>query len=1053
MPTRRGKAYLLSDPSESSSSSMNPELSKKLDDIIGQLGTLAQQVRDTQDTLLGYQRVTDERLYRVERPYEHTAPQNNHRPDLERGEFPTPLPRQHFQGNERDPDEWYLQSIKIDAPMLDGRLDPQHFLDWIKDMDRYFKWYDMSKIRKVRFATMKLTGKANQYWTNVETLCEIRGELPIEIWVDMKNELKHKYLPPSYYPKLLDRWNRLTQGSKSAKDYVAFFDELIVRCSVIESETPMQILSRFRTGLREELRSELFARNVDTLEKAYSLVQDLEESRPNHIPRNYETRPQIHKFSTGPHQAKPTSQSFNRSTPSPSQSKVEYKGKNIEKDFSKINPRVKCYKCQGYGHVAANCASPYKISLIEEPFEEDSEQDFDGYVHHVDGEEGDFEDEEEENTLGCLRHIDSTRLHVVRCALSQPKVNDDWRRSSILHTFTKIGGKNCKVSWINSITLEIKERCLVPNEFTTYKDKIWCDVLTMDVGQIILRRPWLFDNDVHIYGRSNIYMFEHEGKKIKILPSQPRGGKMEKKSDPIHSDNKVSLISARGIEREMSKGTPILILAAREILNEPSESIPFEANAVIEEFPDVFPDDLPNELPPMRDIQHAIDFVPGASLPNLPHYRLNPTEHAELKRQVDELLRKDFLKESLSPCAVPALLTPKKDGTWCMCVDSRAINRITVKYRFPIPRLDDMLDMMQGATIYSKIDLKNGYHQIRIRLGDEWKTAFKTKDGLYEWTVMPFGLTNAPSTFMRVMTQILRPFMGQFLVVYFDDILIYSRSREQHIDHLRQWLEPRTIRDVRSFHGLAIFYHRFIKGFSTIMAPITECLKKGEFKWSVSATKAFTEIKKKMVEALVMRLPDFTKVFEVTCDASGVGIGGILSQEGHPIAYFSEKLNETRQRYTTYDKEFYAVVQSLRHWRHYLLPQEFVIFSDHEALRYLNSQKKLNARHGRWVKFLRDYTYTLRHKSGADNKAADALSRRMVLLSRMNTEVIGFDKIKTEYESCLDFHEVYNLLSNGKTQEIDGFILQDGYLFKSRRLCIPSTSLREFLIWELHAGV
>ncbi|XP_072962671.1 uncharacterized protein [Typha angustifolia] len=859
-------------------------------------------------------------------------------------------------------------------------------------MDRYFKWYDMSEIRKVKFAAIKLTGKANQYCTNVE----ISGELPIEIWVDMKNELKHKYLPPSYYPKLLDRWNRLTQGSKSAKDYIAAFDELLVRCSVIESETPMQILSRFRASLHEELRSELFARNVDTLEKAYNLVQDLEESRPNHIPRNYETRPQIHKFSTGPHQAKSVNQSFNRSTPSPSQSKVEYKGKNVEKDFSKINPRVKCYKYQGYGHVAANCASPYKISLIEEPFEEDSKQDFDGYVHHVDGEEGDFEDEEEENTLGCLRHIDSTRLHVVRCAFSQPKVNDDWRRSSIFHTFTKIGGKNCKVImdsgscinvvsstiisklnlravshpnpykvlWINFATLEIKERCLVPIEFTTYKDKMWCDVLTMDVGQIIFGRPWLFDNDVYIYGRSNICMFEHEGKKIKILPSQPRGGTMEKKSDPIHSDNKVSLISARGIE----------------------------PTTVIEEFSNVFPEDLPDELPPMRDIQHAIDFVPGASLPNLPHYRLNPTEHAELKRQVDELLRKGFLKESLSPCAVPALLTPKKDGTWCMCVDSRAINQITVKYRFPIPRLDDMLDMMTGTTIFSKIDLKSGYHQIRVFVDPDKVKAIK------------------------------------------------------------EWPESRTIRDVRSFHGLATFYRRFIKGFSTIMAPITEYLKKGEFKWSASATKAFTKIKKKMVEAPIMRLPDFTKVFEVTCDASGVGIGGILSQEGHPITYFSEKLNETRQRYTTYDKEFYVVVQSLRHWRHYLLPQEFVIFSDHEALRYLNSQKKLNARHGWWVEFLQDYTYTLRHKSGADNKAADALSRRMILLSRMKAEVIGFDKIKTEYESCPDFHEVYNLLSDRATQEIDGFILQDGYLFKSRRLSESASTFASH-IHDLHKEI
>ncbi|KAL6188925.1 hypothetical protein ACLB2K_040316 [Fragaria x ananassa] len=236
------------------------------------------------------------------------------------------------------------------------------------------------------------------------------------------------------------------------------------------------------------------------------------------------------------------------------------------------------------------------------------------------------------------------------------------------------------------------------------------------------------------------------------------------------------------------------------------------------------------------------------------------------------------------------------------------------------------------------------------------------------------------------------------------------------------------------------------------MAPITDCLKAGQFQWSKAATIAFEEIKKRMTQARVLRLPDFLKVFEVTCDASHIGIGGVLSQEGHPVAFFSEKLNEAKQKYSTYDKEFYAVVQALRYWRYYLVPNEFVLFSDHEALKYINSQQKLSYRHGKWVSFLQEYSFVIKHKSGAENKAADALSRVIYLLSSTALQVVGFDLLKRDYSSCKDFSSLYADLAAGQGREHVNFSLHDGYLFNGTRLCLPNTSVREQVIWELHSG-
>ncbi|WVZ62833.1 hypothetical protein U9M48_012533 [Paspalum notatum var. saurae] len=479
-------------------------------------------------------------------------------------------------------------------------------------------------------------------------------------------------------------------------------------------------------------------------------------------------------------------------------------------------------------------------------------------------------------------------------------------------------------------------------------------------------------------------------------------------------------------------------------LDDMPPSLPPAVANLLQEFKDVFPAEIPRGLPPLREIEHQIDLIPGATLPNRAAYRTNPEEAKEIQRQVQELLDHGYVRESLSPCAVPVILVPKKNGTWRMCVDCRAINNITIHYRHSIPRLDDMLDELSGSVMFTKIDLRSGYHQIRMKLGDEWKTAFKTKFGLYEWLVMPFGLTNAPSTFMRLMNEVLRFFIGKFMVVYFDDILIYNKSFDEHLDHLRavfvalrdarlfanlekctfctdrvgflgyivtppgievdetkidairSWPTPTTVTQVRNFLGLAGFYRRFVKDFSTIAAPLNELTKKCVmFHWGTTQEKAFNTLKDKLTHApLLLQLPDFGKTFELECDASGIGIGGVFLQEGKHVAYFSEKLNGPSLNYSTYEKELYILVCVLETWQHYLWPKEFVIHSDHESLKHIRSQAKLNKRHAKWVEFIESFPYIIKHKKGKDNVIADALSRRYTLLSQLDHRIFGLETIK-----------------------------------------------------------
>jgi len=412
-----------------------------------------------------------------------------------------------------------------------------------------------------------------------------------------------------------------------------------------------------------------------------------------------------------------------------------------------------------------------------------------------------------------------------------------------------------------------------------------------------------------------------------------------------------------------------------------------------------------------------------------------PSEIAELKKQLIELLEKGFIRPSSSPWGAPVLFVKKKDGSMKLCIDYRQLNQVTIKNKYPLPRIDDLLDQLQGANWFSKIDLRSGYHQVRIRDGDISKTAFRTRYGHFEFVVMPFGLTNAPAIFMDLMNRVFRPHLDEFVIVFIDDILVYSKSREEHAEHLRlilrrlkeeqlyaklsncefwlqevgflrhlvsregvavdpakveavtKWKEPSNVSEIRSFLGLAGYYRRFIENFSQIAKPLTQLLCKGvTFVWSESCEQSFRALKKRLTSAPVLTLSRPGVRYVMYTDASLSGLDCVLMQENKVIAYASRQVHKHEVNYPTHDIELAAIIFALKLWRQYLYGENVQIFTDHKSLKYLFSQKELNLRQRRWIELLSDYDCEILYHPGKANVVADALSRKQVTVASLRSQ-------------------------------------------------------------------
>ncbi|KAA3483477.1 DNA/RNA polymerases superfamily protein [Gossypium australe] len=455
------------------------------------------------------------------------------------------------------------------------------------------------------------------------------------------------------------------------------------------------------------------------------------------------------------------------------------------------------------------------------------------------------------------------------------------------------------------------------------------------------------------------------------------------------------------------------------------ESVP-----VVCEYTDVFPEELPG-LPPVREIEFGIELVPGATPISMAPYRMVPTELKELKVQLQELTDRGFARPSFSPWGAPVLFVKKKDGTMRMCIDYRQLNKVTIKNKYPLPRIEDLFDQLKGASVFSKIDLRSGYYQLRVRDSDVPKTAFRTRYGHYEFLVMPFGLTNAPTVFMDLMNRVFRQFLDRFVVVFIDDILIYSKNEAEHVEHLRvvlqtlrdqrlyakfskcefwmnevsflghvvsvsgirvdpnkiaailDWKPPKNVSEIRSFLGLAGYYRRFVKGFSVIATPLTRLLQKDvKFEWTEKCQKSFEQLKALLTEAPVLTQPESGKEFTIFSDASLNGLGCVLMQEGKVIAYASRQLKPHERNYPTHDLELAAIVFALKIWRHHLFGEKCHVYSDHKSLKYLMTQKDLNLRQRRWLELLKDYELVIDYHPGKAIVVADALSQKSLFALR-----------------------------------------------------------------------
>lgn len=649
-----------------------------------------------------------------------------------------------------------------------------------------------------------------------------------------------------------------------------------------------------------------------------------------------------------------------------------------------------------------------------------------------------------------------------------------------------------------------------PIRIDNYKEDV--KAFVTDLGgqyDVILGKKWLEHINPDIDWADNTVSFQFKGREHHW---EPNGVEGTRHARPLHLLSYMKF--KRMVKDERLPAAHVAIV--REVKEDGVRKMAVDVGDLLDEYKDIFEE--PTGMPPSRlGIDHAIDLEPGTAPPNKAPYRLTVEQLTELKKQLETLLQKGHIRPSVSPFGAPVLFAPKKDGTLRLCVDYRALNRITIRNSFPIPRMDDMLDRLHGAKWFSKLDLHSGYNQVRIKAEDVPKTAFNTRYGHYEYLVGSFGLCNMPATFQRLMHDVFGGPGGpldDFVMVYLDDILVYSATEEEHKEHLRQvlellrkhklyvkrskceffvqetdflghiiahdgirmqpskvaaiknWPQLENVSDLRSFLGLANYYRRFVHKFAHIAAPLTDLLKdRVAWRWDAKEQEAFQALKDALTSDTVIATPATSQPFILCTDASDYAVGAVLSQvqanEERVIAFESKKLPESELKRPPHEKEMYGLMHGVRTWKHlFLNGQRHTFLTDNSAVSNFMTQPQLHTpKQARWAEELAQIDFTLAHRPGKTNVVADALSRRPDLrlagISFVEPSTLK-DYIWSVASDDKQYMDVL-LEVRASTPGLD-FVLgtDDGLLYyqpkpdNPARLYIPASDLRYSLIREAH---